>query len=70
MSKLKIRLLGLAFLLTSMFALSTTAQSANACIQVIVWAINPATGECRQFPNPCVVPAGWQKYYYDVCSTS
>jgi hypothetical protein len=67
MSKLKIRLFGLAFVLVCTFALSGTAQGAGNCIDVVVWAINPATGECRQFPNPCVVPAGWQKFYHDVC---
>jgi hypothetical protein len=24
-------------------------------------ARNPLTGECRQFPTPCDVPAGWER---------
>lgn len=34
-------------------------QYSGACIQVIVWAKNPANGGCCQYPNPCAVPAGW-----------
>ena len=40
------------------------------CIQVIVYGTNPATGECRQFPNPCVVPAGWTISYTGCASAS
>jgi hypothetical protein len=29
------------------------------CIDVIVFAHNPETGECREFPNPCSIPPGW-----------
>jgi len=29
------------------------------CIQVITYAVSG--GICRTFPNPCVVPSGWQK---------
>ncbi|MBU4369372.1 hypothetical protein KKG58_01260 [Patescibacteria group bacterium] len=29
------------------------------CIQVITYAVSG--GMCRAFPNPCVVPSGWQK---------
>lgn len=70
MSKLKVRLFGLAFLLVSLFVLGAAVRPAAACIDITVWAVNPATGECREFPNPCVVPAGWKKYFYDVCSAS
>jgi len=70
MSKLKIRLFGLALVLVSVFGLGGRSLSAGDCIDVVVWAINPATGECRQFPNPCSVPAGWKVYYQDVCNTS
>jgi len=70
MSKLRMRLFGLAFIFMSLFAVGATVQPANACIDVIVWAINPATGECREFPTPCSVPQGWVKYYYDVCSAT
>lgn len=30
------------------------------CIQVITPARNPQTGEVREFPTPCDVPAGWE----------
>lgn len=33
------------------------------CIQVIVWAKNPGTGECVQFPTPCDAPAGWEIFF-------
>lgn len=29
------------------------------CIDIMVFAHNPETGECREFPNPCSVPSGW-----------
>jgi len=31
----------------------------RACIQVITFARNTKTGECRTFSTPCDVPAGW-----------
>lgn len=33
----------------------------KACIQVIAPAKNIKTGECKNFPTPCDVPAGWSK---------
>lgn len=33
----------------------------QVCAQVITPAINPQTGECREFGNPCIVPSDWQK---------
>jgi hypothetical protein len=33
----------------------------KVCIQVITGARNPQTGEVRDFPTPCDVPAGWVK---------
>jgi len=35
----------------------------NQCIEITVWAKNPDTGECREFPNPCSVPSGWQIFF-------
>lgn len=29
------------------------------CVQVIAPAVSATTGECREFPTPCDVPAGW-----------
>jgi len=57
MSKLKLRLAGLAFIGLSLLPLGVKA--ASDCIDVIVWATNPQTGECREFPTPCQVPPGW-----------
>jgi hypothetical protein len=41
-------------------AVTATASPPVACIQVLAPARNPLTGECRIFPTPCDVPAGWQ----------
>lgn len=38
-----------------------TSPRPEPCIQVVQAARNPLTGECRTFPTPCDVPAGWQK---------
>ncbi|HEX2252970.1 MAG TPA: hypothetical protein VHQ65_06865 [Thermoanaerobaculia bacterium] len=35
----------------------------GGCIQVIVWARNPGSGECKQYPTPCDVPSGWDYYF-------
>ncbi len=37
------------------------------CIQVITYAKNPLTGECKQYSTPCDVPAGWT--VVNSCST-
>ncbi|HEX6901852.1 MAG TPA: hypothetical protein VF789_19180 [Thermoanaerobaculia bacterium] len=43
-------------------------QYSGACIQVIVWAENPDTGECcGYYPTPCSAPAGWQQYNNPSC---
>ena len=71
MSKLKIRLFGLLFLALSLVALATAAPApANACADVIVYAINNTTGECREFPTPCSIPRGWTFYSYTGCPNS
>ncbi len=31
----------------------------RVCIQVITWARNSTTRECKQFPTPCALPDGW-----------
>lgn len=33
------------------------------CIQITVWAQDPETGECHEFPNPCSVPDGWNRSF-------
>jgi hypothetical protein len=57
MSKLRIALVGLAFLLC-LIAPQAPTQAAE-CIDIVAYGTNPATGECFVFPNPCSVPAGW-----------
>jgi len=32
----------------------------SLCIQVITPARNRITGEIKNFPTPCAVPAGWE----------
>lgn len=34
----------------------------GGCVQVIVWAKNPSSGTCCQYPTPCNAPQGWQTY--------
>ena len=38
------------------------------CTQVIVWAKDPATGMCCQYPTPCSAPDGWTIYYGPNCT--
>ncbi|MDP3918198.1 MAG: hypothetical protein Q8Q30_03430 [Candidatus Woesebacteria bacterium] len=55
---------------TNLCKLSFTISLATeppVCIQVITPAKNPKTGECKEFPTPCDVPAGWEKV--NKCST-
>jgi len=44
---------------TLLAEMATAAGTDLACIQVIAWAKNPQSGECRMFPTPCDIPAGW-----------
>ena len=76
MSVLKLRLIGMAFILLSLAGLQQSnaqGNSANACprrmsnepcIQVIVFARNPGNGRCCFFPNPCSVPPGWGETFF------
>jgi hypothetical protein len=65
---MKLRLFGLAFILLSLFGLGKANATKDCpqkhftgiCIQVITYARNPETGTCCVYPNPCVVPDGWQ----------
>lgn len=66
MSKLKIALVGLAFLLC-LLAPGASSQ-AGECIDVVAYGTNPETGECFQFPNPCSVPPGWHINYQGCAS--
>ncbi len=38
-----------------------SGDNATICIQVITPARNPQTGEIKEFPTPCDIPAGWEK---------
>jgi hypothetical protein len=74
-TQLKLRLLGIALIALSFLAFDRGASASNCprknftgvCIQVIVSARNPETGECCVYSNPCVVPDGWQIYYSPNC---
>ena len=62
MSKLKLHVSALVLVMASMVALGGSLTEASTfCIQVITPAVNPLTGECREFPTPCAVPPGWIK---------
>ena len=41
-------------------------ETGQPCIQVITPAVNPETGEIKEFPTPCDVPEGWEKIENDV----
>jgi len=46
---------------------STTPQTTErVCIQVVTPAVNPATGEIREFPTPCDVPETWERIQNDI----
>jgi hypothetical protein len=62
MSKLKLRLAGLAFIVLSLLALGSKVVTANDCIDLYVWASDPARTVCYGFANPCSVPQGWTIY--------
>lgn len=53
---------------TDMAYLLEGITEGGACVQVIQAAMNRETGECREFPTPCDVPAGWEKV--DSCTGS
>ena len=38
-------------------------QYSGACIQVITYATDPATGQCCEYPTPCSAPDGWTLSY-------
>src|SRR5579872_2651474 len=39
---------------------SSPSRTPVACVQIVVFAKESANGTCQSFPNPCVVPHGWQ----------
>jgi hypothetical protein len=77
----KLRILGLAFVLLSVIGLTgaADAQSAaqvcpqrnfqGACIQVITFARIPGQDYCCVYPNPCVVPPGFERVSPEECET-
>ncbi len=42
------------------------SESDEMCAQVITPALNPATGEIREFPTPCDVPESWEVIMNDI----
>lgn len=73
--KMKLLMLSAAFALTAVASVSASSntcppprQYSGACVQVIVWAKNPQTGECcGYYPTPCSAPAGWEQFYNPSC---
>lgn len=61
MKKLTLGLFVSLFTIGTVATIAATSSPAGACIDVIQPAINPATGECREFNTPCQVPKGWVK---------
>lgn len=43
----------------SVLSVLAGADNEKICAQVITTAVNPATGEKKDFPTPCDVPKGW-----------
>ncbi|MEK7063591.1 MAG: hypothetical protein AAB955_02800 [Patescibacteria group bacterium] len=44
----------------------TENEETTICAQVITPAVNPDTGEIREFPTPCDVPEGWEVIENDI----
>lgn len=74
----KLRVLGLAFILLSAIGLTTASAQPPAsvcpqrnfqggCIQVITFARIPGQIRCCQYPNPCVVPPGFEIVSAEEC---
>ena len=67
----KLLLLSAAFALTAAASVGTASSDdcpppqsySGVCTQNIVWAKNPATGQCcGYYPTPCSAPTGWQTF--------
>lgn len=39
----------------------TATQSSSLCVQVISYAIDPSTNDCKTFNTPCDIPTDWNK---------
>lgn len=39
----------------------TATQSSSLCVQVISYAIDPSTNDCKTFNTPCDIPTDWKK---------
>lgn len=53
-------LVGALLIVYLLFFVFPLKNIGSMCVQVIVEAKNPITGEIREFPTPCDVPLGWQ----------
>lgn len=79
MSLKKMLLSSCAFLLVGAAHVGTAVSAPDCppprpyqggCIQQVVWAKNPTTGTCCEYPTPCNAPAGWTTYgTYSACVT-
>ena len=78
MSLKKLLLSTAALALVTVIQVETAASStcppprhfSGACIDVVVWATDPATGTCCQYPNPCSAPQGWTISYTGCAAAS
>lgn len=41
----------------------TTSFAPGGCSAVVIWAKDPASGSCCQYPDPCSAPEGWEQFY-------
>jgi hypothetical protein len=73
----RLLMLSAAFALTAVASVGTASSDdcppareySDMCIQMIVWAKNPETGQCcGYYPTPCSAPAGWQTYPNPDCT--
>lgn len=41
-------------------------NGSQPCAQVLTPAVNPQTGDIKEFPTPCDVPSGWEVIQNDI----
>lgn len=43
-----------------------SGNNSEPCAQVMTPAVNPDTGDIKEFPTPCDVPKGWEVIQNDI----
>ncbi len=61
MKNKKLTILMMVILAIGLLPISYAQEKKDICVQVITPAIDPATGNCKEFKTPCDVPKGWLK---------